>query len=35
MRNGTLVDRDLVQERFPIPEAYERFVLEYEPPPRR
>ena len=33
-RQGTLVDRKLVREMFATPEAYEQFVMEYEPPPK-
>ena len=33
-RSGTLVDREFVRSRFPTPEAYEQFVMEYTPPKR-
>jgi len=31
-RGGTLVDREFVRGRFPTPEAYRQFVIEYAPP---
>ena len=31
-RSGSLVDREFVQEYFPDPKDYERFILEYPPP---
>ena len=34
VRQGALVDRAFVRSRFPTPEAYARFVLEYTPPER-
>jgi len=33
-REGTLVDREFVRDRFATPEAYIKFVMEYEPPER-
>jgi putative transposase len=33
-REGTLVDREFVRDRFTTPEAYIKFVMEYEPPER-
>ena len=32
MRNGTLVDRDFVNQHFASPKAYEDFVMNYVPP---
>ena len=31
-RNGTLVDRDFVQENFGTPDEYRSFVMDYTPP---
>ncbi len=31
-RNGTLVDSDFVKQNFGTPEAYEEFVMHYDPP---
>jgi len=32
-RSGSLVDREFVRAWFPTPADYERFVMDYEPPP--
>jgi putative transposase len=34
LRNGSLVDRAFIRERFGTPDAYRRFVMEYDPPPK-